>query len=247
MESKQKKKIAIIVSIVSLVLVCAIVGTILIFNAINNKKNKSENSASNVNYSTEIDKKLFEAHKAILNNHVSADYSGTYEFKTVSSIIFNPELTAEQITAICEKQGTTDPNGLQKMFLDAKHDEVDKNKELITLNTKQGYGSYSKTHNGNTVVEFGKYFGNNDLSEIRLYDDASGKYIAEYDMSLTHIKEANINASSSSDNTNNDLLYIYKKVYSSSNEKLVLFTITYVYELLPPAPPISDSDLNFDI
>ena len=41
MESKQKKKIAIIVSIVSLVLVCAIVGTIFIFNAINNKKNKN--------------------------------------------------------------------------------------------------------------------------------------------------------------------------------------------------------------
>ena len=66
-------------------------------------------------------------------------------------------------------------------------------------------------------------------------------------MSLTHIKEANINASSSSDNENNNLLYIYKKVYSSSNEKLVLFTITYVYELMPPAPTISDSDLNFNI
>ena len=247
MESKQKKKIAIIVSIVSLVLVCAIVGTIFIFNAINNKKNKNGDSASNVTHSTEIDRKLFEAHKAILNDQVSADYTGTYSFKTVSSIIFNSELTAEQITTICTMQGTADPNGLQKKFLDAKRADVANNEELITLTTKQGYGSYSKTHNGDTVVEFGKYFGNNDLSEIRLYDDLTGQYIAEYDMSLTHIKEANINASSSSDNENNNLLYIYKKVYSSSNEKLVLFTITYVYELMPPAPPISDSDLNFNI
>ena len=247
MESKQKKKIAIIVSIVSLVLVCAIAGTILIFNAINNKKNKSGDSASNVNHSSEIDKKLFEAHKAILNDQVSADYEGTYTFKTVSSIIFNSELTAEQIETICINQGTNDPNGLQKQFLDAKRADAENNKELITLKTKQGYGSYSKTHNGDTVVEFGKYFGNNDLSEIRLYDHNSGKYIVEYDMSLTHIKEANINASNSSDNTDNDLLYIYKKVYSSTNDKLVLFTITYVYELVPPAPPIADSDLGFNI
>lgn len=247
MESKQKKKIAIIVSIVSVVLVFAIVGTILIFNAINNKKNNNNDSASNVNHSTEIDQKLFEAHKAILNDEVSADYTGTYTFKTVSSIIFNSELTAEQIATICTLQGTADPNGLQKQFLDAKRAEVENNKELITLKTKQGYGSYTKTYNKNTVVEHGKYFGNNDLSEIRLYDHSSGKYIAEYDMSLTHIKEANINASSSSDNTNNDLLYIYQKVYSSTNDKLVLFTITYVYELIPPAPPIADSDLGFNI
>ena len=244
MEHKKKVKIALIISLVSVFVIAAVLGTFFAIRAINNKKNG--NSASNVNSEMSISDRLFEANKAIINKQVSSDFNGTYTFKTVSSIIFNSDLTADQITLICEKQGTSDPNGLQKKLLDAKNEEVAKFKEEIVLKAKSGYGSYTKSYNSTNVVEYGKYYGNNDLSEIRVFDETKNDYISKYDMSLTKIKQGLLNSSTTSDNTNNNLLYIYKDVYNTSGT-VVLFTITYVYELMPPLPVIPDSDLDFDI
>ena len=244
MEHKKKRKIILIVSLVSIFLIAAVFGTFFAVRAINDKRDR--NSASNVSSEMSITDRLHEANKAIINKQVSPDFNGTYTFKTVSSIIFNSDLTADQITTICELQGTSDPNGLQMELLKSKRDEVNKFKEQIVLTTQSGYGSYVKSYNSTTVAEYGKYYGNNDLSEIKVYDESKNEFITQYDMSLTRIKEGTLNVTSSSDNTNNDLLYIYKKVYSSSGS-YVLFTITYVYELVPPAPPIPDSELDFDI
>lgn len=241
MEHKKKVKIALIVSLVSVFVIAAVLGTFFAIRAINNKKNG--NSATNVNSEMSIDDRLFEANKAIINKQVSSDYNGTYIFKTVSSIIFNSDLTADQITLLCNKKNTSDPNGLQNKLLEEKRAEVDKYNEQIVLKAKYGYGSYTKCYNSNNVVEYGKYYGNNDLSEIRVFDDTKNDFIFKYDMSLTRIKQGSLNSSSTNTNKNNDLLYIYRNEYSASGT-LVLYTVTYVYELVPPLPVIPDSELD---
>ncbi len=247
MESKKKKKIILIVSLVSIFLIVAVLGTFFTIKAINNKDNDSSTPATNVNSSLGVDERLFEAHKAIMNEEVSADFNGNYKFKTVSSIIFNKDLNKEQIEKICALQGTNDPNGLQGKILETKKAEATQNNEVIVLKAKDGYGSYTRSYNSKDVIEYGRYFGNNDLSEISIYDYATKDYFSLYDMSLTSIKEADITSLNSSANTHKDKLYLYKKVYSKENPNLILFTITYVYELIPAEPPISDSELDFVI
>ena len=181
MESKKKKKIILIVSLVSIFLIVAVLGTFFTIKAINNKGNGNTTPATNVNSSLGVDERLFEAHKAIMNEEVSADFNGNYKFKTVSSIIFNRDLSKEQIEKICSLQGTKDPNGLQGKILESKQAEAEENKEIIVLKAKDGYGSYTRSYNTTNVsevVEYGRYFGNNDLSEISIYDYATKGYFS---------------------------------------------------------------------
>ncbi len=243
MEKAKKKKIAIIVSLVSVILIAAVLGTFFAIKSKNN--NKKDNPAENVNSTIDVTDRLFEAHNAIINENVSVDFNGTYKFKTVSSLIFNSELNGEQIIKICQTQGTADPNGLQMSLLDSKKSEVENNNETLVFHKlADNNGSYTKLYNNNQVVEFGKYYGNNDLSEVRVYNDNTSEYIAKYDISLTSIKEPDISVGTASDINENNYLYIYKKVYSAQNENLVLFTITYVYELVPVTPTIPDEELT---
>ena len=241
MESKKKKKVILTISLISIFLICAVIGTFLIMKNINKDKGNSNSPATNV---SSTDKRLLNATIDIIEQKVSQNYNGNYKFKTVGAITFNENLKAEQIEYICEQKfKTTDINGILYSLNKDKKSEANTNEEKIVLKN----GRYTKSHNGTKVVEKGRYFGNDDLSEISLL--TNNGYEPTYEMSLTCIKGELISSTITDDsNPDRTKLYLYRKVYSSSDDKLLLFTITYVYEMLEDTTNIiPDSKLDFEI
>ena len=243
MESKKKKKIAIIVTVISLVLIVAILGVFFVVQKVN-KNNSEKNNASNVNYSTSRDDKLLQATKDIIEEKVSPNYNGSFVFKDVILNInsFNDKLDFEQITTIVESKGAGDINGLRKLLIESKSNEVAGNKEVLTFKS----GRYTKTYHGSYVVEKGRFYGNDDLSEVRILKN--GQYTPSFNISLNIDEQQLINSASDTTNPSGTKLYIYRDFYSNTDDKLVLFTATYVYEMIVDnSKPIPDSKLDFDI
>ena len=242
MESKKKKKIAIIVAVLSLVLIVAILSVFFIVQNVN--KNKSQkNNASNVNY-TSYNDRLFLATKAIIEEQVSQNYNGNFVFKDVLLNIhsFHKDLDFEQITTIVKSKGASDINGLRKLLYEAKSQEVESNKEIISLKN----GRYTKTYYNSIVMEKGLFYGNDDLSEVRI--KKNGQYKRAFDISLNIDEQKLISSTINTTNPTGTKLYVYREFYSNTDDKLVLFTATYVYEMVVDnSKPIPDSKLDFDI
>ena len=240
MESKKKKKVILTISLVSIFLICAIIGTFFVVRKINNK-NSNPNNATNVSMNT--NDKLFKAPVDIIEQKIPQNYNGNFKFKYVSSLTFNKDLTTEQIKKICESKGSKDPNGLLSAIRTNKLNDSKDNNELIVLKN----GLYTRSYNNSQIVEKGRYFGNDDLAEISLLNN--NEYKPTYEMSLTCIKGEMISSEIvESLNPGQTLLFIYKNFYSNEDKKLVLFTVTYVYEMLEDTTlVIPDSKLDFDI
>ena len=241
MESKKKKKVILTISLISVFLICAVIGTFLVMKNINKNKDSSGTPATNV---SSTDSRLFAATKDIIEQKVSQNYNGNYQFKSVGAITFNENLTAQQIEKICvEHFKTTDINGILYALNKDTKAEAENNKEVIVLRN----GRYTKSQNGTTVIEKGRYFGNDDLSEISLL--TSNGYKPTYEMSLTCIKGELISSTITDDsNPTRTKLYFYRKITSKNNPNLTLFTITYIYEMIEDKTNvIPDSDIDFDI
>lgn len=243
MESKKKKKLILIVSLVTIFLITGIIGTFFVVKKINNKSNTST-PATNV--STSIDDKLFQATVDIMEGKVPQNYNGNYKFSYVCSITFNEKLTSEQIKEIVKQQKTNDVNGLLKVLENKKTNEVKNTNEVIVL--KNGVFTRSSTE----TIEKGEYVGNDDLSEVRIYK-VDEKLLSEaivFEMSKTCITEEMITSSTndSSSNPLRDRIYIYKDFCSNQDPNLVLFTVTYVYEMLEDTTlSIPNSNLGYEI
>lgn len=227
MESKSKKKTILTITLVAVI---AIVAVIAVFIVAKNIKAKSHSNDSATNVSSSIEDRLFQANIDIIEGKIPHNYDGNYKFKYVSSITFNDKLTSAQIKDIAKQHGTKDPNGLTNIIEKKKLNEVKNNNEVIVLKN----GVYTKSTK--YVIEKGEFVGNDDLAEVRVYK-RGGKLLntpEKFEMSKTCIKGEQISEPTS--DTSNPLrthIYIYNNYCSSADPNLVLFTITYVYELLP--------------
>ena len=77
----------------------------------------------------------------------------------------------------------------------------------------------------------------------------TGKNIITFEISKTYISQQII-TSPTVDDTNpmRNHIYVYRKVYSNNDPNLVLFTVTYIYEMVEyDSPVIPDSNLGFDL
>lgn len=253
MESKKKKKIILIISLVSVFLIAAVIGTLFVVKKINGKSNNNQ-PATNV--STSIEEKLFEAEKAIIQEKVSANYVGNYKFKSICSLEYHKDLTHAQKVKLAEQYGTRDPNGLLKLLENKKKQEVKLNGEILVFKT--AYDDNGKqlglfTRSTKDTIQKGSFVGNDDLSEVKITKEnrtvLTGKNIITFEISKTCINQEII-SSPTADDTNpmRNHIYVYRKVYSKNDPNLVLFTVTYIYEMVEyDSPVIPDSSLPFDI
>lgn len=242
MEQKKKKKIAWIVSIISLVLIIATAS--ILFAVLKNKKNSpSGNNASQMTSQSPADI-LLEAEKAMIAGKVSQNYKGNYVFSHVSQVYFNPQYTPYQIEDfVFDKYGVFDKNGLIHEMTNIELEKIKGKNEVVVLRTGKRndgtrVGIYTKSHNKTQVVESGEYFGNDNLSEITTTD---GK---KYQMSLT--SQSNTFTESTptiGTNSSKAKLYLFKNFYNEHGNNL-LFTITLVYNLIEQKP---EFDFDFDV
>ncbi len=238
MDSKKKKKIIIISVCVSVVAIIAIVlGTVFGVRAANSNKPDS-NSGTNVN--TVIDSNTY--NEAIATKQVPQDFNGVYQFKNVRDIRFAEELTASDIEKLCiNMTSMPDINNLKNLLQTNKEKARDKqNEKLVFFN-----GLYSKNLNNNPKdkgSDKGIYFGDSNLA------------IVETDKNITFFISQNYadieNNVPVSDklNANKTKIYVMENVYSEVNKSRLLFTVTYIYELMDEEiKPIPDNELKFEI
>ncbi len=226
--NKSKKKTILIIVMVAIIAISAVIAGLII--AKNFKKNKSDNSPA-TNVSDTIENRLLKANQAIIDGRIPYNYNGEYKFKYVSSITFNEKLTLQQIKDIAEAQGTRDPNGLATIIERKKKREVQNSNEIIKF---YGDGVYQRSTN--SVIERGEFVGNDDLAEVRVYKIGNKQLNTpiKFEMSKTCIKGEQISEPTSDKlNPLKTHIYLYKNYCSEQDPNLVLFTITYVYELLP--------------
>lgn len=236
MESKKKKKIVIIISIIA---VCIIVAVSLFF-VFKNVKDKKQNSnpATNVSLTTNEQKRK-EAEKAIIRKETPYNYNGNYQFSHVGNITFNENLSSEQIKTILKSHGVSDLNSfINKMN---EHELAKKESLVLNANTSQngegGRFTLSQNSPSKKINEYGIYYGNDDLSEIYIYNEKTKKHESKYRMSLT-CPEDIIIPIGSINSDNSKYVYIFKNYYNGNGD--VLMTETLVYERLPDKTNIID-------
>ena len=147
METNKKKKLVIVLSIVSVLLIVSIISVVFIVKGKANKS-KSNSPATNVSM-TDYTQRRSEAEKAIIRKEVSVNYNGSYTFSHVGTIFFNEKLTPEQIETMLDSKGAydCDENTFKDLLNTKKKDEVFKTGEVIVLRNGRFTRSYSKTQN----------------------------------------------------------------------------------------------------
>lgn len=232
MESKKKKKIVIIISIIA---VCIIVAVSLFF-VFKNAKDKKQNAnpATNVSLTTNEQKRK-EAEKAIIRKETPYNYNGNYQFSHVGNITFNENLSSEQIKTILKSHGVSDLNSFINKMNEQKLTELNTYKESLVFQN----GRFTRSHNSpsKNIIEYGVYYGNDDLSEIYIYNEKTKKHESKYRMSLT-CPEDIIIPIGSINSENCKYIYIFKNYYNGNGD--VLMTATLVYERLPDKTNIID-------
>lgn len=245
MEAKKKKKLIIVLSIV---LILAIVSTFSVIFLVKGKTNKSnsKNNATNVNM-TDYALRRSEAEKAIIRKEVSVNYNGNYKFSHVGSIFFNEKLTPEQIEAMLDSKGAydSDENTFKDLLNTKKKEESFNTGEIIVLTNGRFTRSYTKTQN---FIESGVYYGNDDLSDILIRNTATNKHEQKYKMSLNYQAEILGASTGSSKQDPEHQVVIFENIMSSTDDKLVLITISYVYNRIKDTSNIiPNDDLGFNI
>ena len=237
MDSKQKKKITIIVVVVAVILIAIItIGTILGVKKM--KSNDSNNNASNTSTTTVTNT----YNEAIAEGRIPQNYNGIYQFKSVRQVEFSKDLTQKDIETIC-KNKTSKPyvNDLLN-YLQIERAKLSDNQDekFVFFN-----GQFNKNLNDNPKdpgSDHGTYVGNDNLAMVKTEKD---------EIFFISLNYADINGNIPvSDTQNKDLtkIYVMERVYSSENPNRLLFTVTYVYELIDEEiKTIPDSELNFEL
>ena len=162
MISKKKKK-AIFISIISLVLVAVIsIGTVFVLR----KKSNKNNNLTSSNMS-QVDSNLLT--EAIFNGDVSANYNGTYKFKTIKDLEFSDKLTKQEIQALYKNKNVSNKNELFDLLKKEK-DDAAKAGELLVLSD----GCINKTtgtdKNRTPVLNSeGKFVGDDNISRVTIF------------------------------------------------------------------------------
>lgn len=219
MISKKKKK-AIFISIISLVLVAVIsIGTVFVLR----KKSDKNNNLTSSNMS-QVDTNS--SNLAIFNGDVSTNYNGTYKFNTIKDIELSDKLTKQEIQALYKNKNVSNQNELFDLLKQEKADST-KNGELLVLSNGCINKTYGTDKNRIPVPQSaGTYVGDDNLSRVIITGTNEVFYI-----SLNYSsKNAALNLSYSSI-TNGTKLYIFKQICSKYDPDLVLINITYEYEL----------------
>ncbi len=245
MEAKKKKKLIVVLSIISVLVIASVVSVILIVRGKTNNS-KTNSPATNVNMSSS-ELKRSEAEKAIIRKEVSENYNGSYTFSHVGTIFYNEKLTDAQIKQMLESKGALngDENSFKDMLNRKKQSEVLKNGEIIVLNHGRYTRSYSKTHK---ILESGVYYGNDDLSDILVRNTSTKIHEQKYRISLNYqTNTLGANSGASSQETEHQVV-IFENIMSSTDDDLVLITISYVYNRIKDTTnQIPNTDLGFDI
>ena len=245
MEAKKKKKLIVVLSIISVLVIASVVSVIFIVRGKSNKSNSTP-PATNVSVSSP-EYKLSEAEKAIIRKQVSENYNGSYSFSHVGTIFYNEKLTPEQIQKMLESKGAKDgdENSFKDLLNRKKQSEVLKNGEVIVLNHGRFTRTYSKTQK---ILEAGVYYGNDDLSDILIRNNITNKHEQKYRMSLNYQTETlGANTGASNQETEHQVV-IFENIMSSTDENLVLITISYVYNRIKDTTnQIPNTDLGFDL
>ena len=236
MDSKKNKKKIWILSIVTVVLIAVIVTVGVIFGSQKKNSKNNGNSAENMSYTNIIN-------EAIALGKVSKNYNGTYEFSGVRSVTFNKNLTADQITKICQSDeiGGKSINDLIYCLYQNKINELNGRKEILKFSNNDGYGKFTRF---GTSLDFGTYVGDENLTLITTLGTNEQIFVSLNYNEINNAYTVN-NKESSSIGTK---LYLFKKVYSNNNPNLVLFEITYEYTKQISNPSvIPDADLNYNL
>ena len=164
--------------------------------------------------------------KAIFNGDVSANYNGTYKFKTIKDLEFSDKLTKQEIQALYKNKNVSNKNELFDLLKKEK-DDAAKAGELLVLSD----GCINKTTGTDknripVLNSEGEFVGDDNISRVTIFSTNEIFF-----MSLNYSsKNAALNLSYSSI-TNGTKLYIFKQICSKYNPDLVLINITYEYEL----------------
>ena len=234
-DSKKNKKKIWILSIVTFVLIAAIITVGVIFGVQKKSNNKNGLTAENVSMTNTIN-------EAIALGKVSKNYDGRYYFSGVRSVSFNNDLLEYQIPIvrnnIWKNFGGKNNNDLIYYLYQEKINELNGTKEILTFTSTDNYGKFTKQ---GTSLSVGSYVGDENLTLITLLGSNEQIFVS---LNYNEIYNAHTinNTTISSVGTK---LYLFERHYSKNNPNLLLAEVTYEYtKILNTNPPIPDSDLE---
>ncbi len=236
MDSKKKKKVTIIVVVVAAILIAIItVGTIL---GVKKVKSNNENNATNTNTTTVTNT----YNEAIAEGRIPQNYNGVYQFKSVRQVEFAKDLTQKDIETICI-------NKTSKPYINDLLNYLQMEREKLNNEQDEKYvffnGQFNKNLNDNpkdSGSDHGTYVGNDNLSMVKTDKN---------EIFFISLNYADINGNIPvNDSQNKDLtkVYVMERVYSKENPNRLLFTVTYIYEMIDEEiKTIPDSELDFEL
>lgn len=244
----KKKKITALVCVL-LVILLAVVGVVtgVVINN-NNKKNVNPTPPPIVNYSSYT--------QAITEGYISQNYKGAYKLSGISSVEFNFKkadatdaqneyrLSQTDVNSLYANKGVKpyDKNGFMGKLFEDKQTEVAKTKESIVFNSTESLGLFTRNHNL-SPIETGSYAGDDDVIMITL--DNKKTIFASFKYSSIFFDDNDTLVLNGEKEIDYTKLYITENIYSNKNSKLLLFTVTYIYELQTYETLIPDSELDF--
>lgn len=243
----KKKKITVLVSVLIVILI-AVVGVIVGVTLNNKNKTNKPEPPPVVNYSSYT--------QAITEGFVSQNYKGAYKLSGIASVEFNmkkPDATDAQnefrlsqadVNQLYVNKGVKpyDKNGFMGKLLEDKKSDVARNKESIVFNATENLGLFTKNHNL-SPVQTGTYAGDDEVIMITLSDKKT--IFASFVYSDIFFDGNNTLVLEGKHEIDYKKLYITENVYSSKNSKLLLFTVTYIYELQTYDTLLPDAELDF--
>lgn len=221
MDSKKKKKI-VVSSIISVVIIAIIVvGSLVAYHFLRPNATTDLPSVEQTGTITQTNT----YNEDIATKKIPTDYEGLFKFVSVRNIVFNTS-DQKQIEQFCRsKTSSSDIQSLINYY----------DKERARLRDNQGErlfflgGQFTRTLNNNplsTGSEDGLYYGNADLAMVITSDGR------EFFISKNYADIQNTISVANTQNKDLTKIYVMERVYGESNKKQVLYTVTYIYELM---------------
>ena len=252
MDSK-KKKITILSSIAAIIIVAVIIGVIFGVTMIKNRKpDEPPIVDAQTTYSSYT--------QAITEGWIPKNYKGAYKFSRISGVEFNMKrddysdaqnkykLSQDDVFAFYAENNLKNKNDLMLMLYDRKYNEVKNNDEHLIFNTSSKYTrSYFNVNYGDvpqtTNDMLGSFVGDDELAMVTL-KNGDVFFISFKYSSFAFDAEGNLSygGEKTIDYTK---LYVTKNVYSKVNKNLLLFTVTYEYELCNISSQLPDGNFKF--
>lgn len=231
MDSKKKKKITI--SVVISILLVAVIAIGIFFGVKKINENKNSQNASNMSTTTQTNT----YNEAIAKKQITQNYNGVYVYKSTYRVDPAKDLTQKDFEKVCINI-TSKPyvNDLIS-YLDTERKKVktDSQEKLVFYN-----GLFNRNINDNPKDENsdrGDFYGNDNLA---LVEAQNGVFF----ISLNYADISNNIPVSDKQNKDKTKVYVIENVYSKENPKRVLFTVTYIYEMVDEEiKTIPDSEL----